>query len=766
MPRPPSRKIPWQLVAVFVLLAAGLFTLSRSFYTVQIKHARLYKENELATVASLKALQLAEWRKYQMELASRIFTSRFIALQTKSIIDDPQPEAAVTRIREALAPLANSYLFDRAALVLPGGRVLMRYPESAVFSSTAESVRLGHEAWQAREVKLGTVFLDEASGKRSIELIVPLLSPEGEAREPFALLRICFDPAVSLDPLLATWPTSSSSSEILLLQRVGDEFVPLNMPRLHKGPALPQSLSITRFRRPASRDALGEEGIVEGPDYRGREVVAFLKAVPDSPWLVLAKADTRELTQGMTAPYRIMLAVAGAFVLLCGGLLGLFWRRTLAAQETVERTKWDQANRNMDEFIQLMIDIMPNPAFFKDTQGLYQGTNSAFEKLLGLSKHEILRKKIGDVAPAEIVKKHQEHDEALLAKPGYEVYEAPLQAWDGEHHVIFIKTTYRRPDGTIGGLIGILKDITQRLRSEEEIGQLRKFSDSTIQTMTEGLVLTNSEGKFTFVNPAAANMLGFTPAEMLDREVLSFVPKDQHALVRRADEKRSKGVSDRYELTFLHKDGSRRTFLVSGGPRVQGAQFGGTMAVLTDITDRKLMEEEIRALSLRDELTTLYNRRGFMTLAEHQIKTASRMKKKIALLYLDVDNLKKINDAVGHKVGDRALVEIAFILKKSFREADIIGRLGGDEFSVLAMESTTMNVDLLTQRLQEKLDLFNSRSSAEAGFSLSVSVGVFTRDPEYPATVEEMLSRADLLMYEQKRAKKSGDPAKPSGPSK
>jgi diguanylate cyclase (GGDEF)-like protein/PAS domain S-box-containing protein len=462
----------------------------------------------------------------------------------------------------------------------------------------------------------------------------------------------------------------------------------------------------------------------------------------------------------------LMLAIAGAFVLLCGILLYLFWRRTLAQQEALEQTKWDQANANMDEFIRLMINIMPNPAFFKDAQGLYKGTNPAFEKLLGRSKNDIIGKTISDVAPAEIVQKHQEHDQSLLEKPGHQVYEAPLQAGDGEHRVIFIKTTYERPDGTIGGIIGILKDITQRLRSEEELEQLRRFSESTVQTMTEGLVLTDSEGKFTFVNPSAARMLGFTPLEMAGREVRSFIPKDQQAILHRADEKRSKGISDRYELVFLHKDGSRRTFLVSGGPRVQGAQFGGTMAVLTDITDRKHMEEEILALSLRDELTTLYNRRGFMTLAEQQLKTASRLKKKVALLYLDVDNLKKINDTGGHKMGDRALAEIAFILKKSFREADIVGRMGGDEFSVLAMETTKMSEDILTQRLQEKLTLFNSRSSAEAGFSLSISVGVFTREPEYPATVEEMLSRADHLMYEQKRSKKSGDPGKPPGPSK
>jgi diguanylate cyclase (GGDEF)-like protein/PAS domain S-box-containing protein len=486
------------------------------------------------------------------------------------------------------------------------------------------------------------------------------------------------------------------------------------------------------------------------------------------PWLLIAVFLL--LVAGFTAAFRgssrLLPYIVVACLVLSSALLVLLWRLAVSSHERFQRSKWDEAEKTMTDFIQVLIDIMPNPAFFKDLEGRYVGTNAAFEKLLGRSKSELTGKTIGDVAPPEIVEKHQEHDHVLLAEGGHQVYEAPLSAWDGEHHVIFIKTATRRPDGTIAGILGILKDITQRLRSEEEIEQLRRFSESTAQTMTEGLVLTDADGRFTFVNPAAARMLGYTPAEMIDRSVLSFVPKDGHAIVRRADEKRSKGISDRYELPFLHRDGSRRVFLVSGGPRIQGAQFGGTLAVLTDITERKAMEEEIRALSLHDELTGLYNRRGFLTLADHVLKTGSRLKKVVALIYLDLDDLKRINDSGGHKMGDRALVEIAFILKKSFRESDIIGRLGGDEFAVLAMESTTMNVNSLIQRLEARLEQFNTRSSAEAGFGLSISEGVSVREPEHPESIEEMLSRADLLMYQKKKAKKGGDAGKPPGPSK
>jgi diguanylate cyclase (GGDEF)-like protein/PAS domain S-box-containing protein len=750
---------------VFLLLTAGLSALSWVFYAVQNRHARAFMESELATVAGLKAEQILRWRNEQLAFARALQENRANAEEAKILAGDPGSEPTRTRFLSGMKGLQKSLPFKQVELVLPGGRILATYPEGPALASTPESTRLGHEAWRDGKPLLGTVVLDEKTGSRSVDMMVPL--PEGEdAKAPVALLRMSFDAAAEIDPMLDDWPNRRDSAEALLLQIEGGNFVRLSHPRLFEGATPPPPIPITSFRRPASEKALGAEGLVEGTDYRGRRVIEFLRAVPDTPWLVAVKTDLADLTSGMTGAYLTLAAVAAGLILVCGALLYVFWQRSLASQDAAERSKWDEANRTMEDLIHQIISVMPNPAFFKDAEGRYRGTNPAFEKLLGLSGKEIFGKTLADIAPEKLVELHENHDRDLLAHPGHRVYEAPLQASDGEHHVIFIKMTYRRPDGEVGGIIGILKDITQRLRAEEELDQLRKFSDSTVQTMTEGLVLTDSDGKFSFVNPAASRMLGYTSDELVDREVASFVPKDQHAKLRRADEERTKGVSGRYELAFLHKDGSRRVFLVSGGPRVQGAEFGGTLAVLTDITERKAMEEEIKALSLHDELTTLLNRRGFLTLAEQQLKTASRLKKRIALLYLDVDDLKRINDTGGHKLGDRALTEVAFNLKKSFRESDIVARMGGDEFSVLAMETTRMDADALVRRLEEKLEFFNDRSSAEAGFRLAVSIGVFTREPDQQATIEEMLSRADLLMYERKRARKGGSASKPPGPSK
>jgi len=163
--------------------------------------------------------------------------------------------------------------------------------------------------------------------------------------------------------------------------------------------------------------------------------------------------------------------------------------------------------------------------------------------------------------------------------------------------------------------------------------------------------------------------------------------------------------------------------------------------------DRK-GEEALLALSLTDELTDLYNRRRFFVLAEQYLKVAVRAKKRLLLFYLDMDGLKSINDRCGHNEGDQALIALASILKKTFRESDIIARIGGDEFVVL-LESTNDKDEILITRLYENIKDYNVKVSQD--YELSLSVGAADLDPEDPISIDELLSKADALMYAQKR---------------
>ncbi len=160
----------------------------------------------------------------------------------------------------------------------------------------------------------------------------------------------------------------------------------------------------------------------------------------------------------------------------------------------------------------------------------------------------------------------------------------------------------------------------------------------------------------------------------------------------------------------------------------------------------------LRSLALVDELSGLYNRRGFFTVARQHVKFARRTKQGFWLLFLDVDRLKQINDVFGHQEGDAALVTTAEILRKTFRESDVLGRLGGDEFVVLAIHASEDSAASMMARLEENLAERNRQRAG--GYELALSVGIARYEPESSASIEELLAKADEALYEHKRAKR------------
>ncbi len=176
------------------------------------------------------------------------------------------------------------------------------------------------------------------------------------------------------------------------------------------------------------------------------------------------------------------------------------------------------------------------------------------------------------------------------------------------------------------------------------------------------------------------------------------------------------------------------------------------IALEDNIAKCKQLEEQLYTLSITDELTGLYNRRGFFALAEHRLKLAKREKEGLLMLYGDVDNFKIANDTLGHKEGDRLLVDIANLLRETYRDTDIIGRLGGDEFVVFPVGRDKNEIQLVTDRLTKSIDLYNAKK--DSGYKLSISIGMALYDPENVAKLDGLLAEADKLMYEQKKRNK------------
>jgi diguanylate cyclase (GGDEF)-like protein len=162
-----------------------------------------------------------------------------------------------------------------------------------------------------------------------------------------------------------------------------------------------------------------------------------------------------------------------------------------------------------------------------------------------------------------------------------------------------------------------------------------------------------------------------------------------------------------------------------------------------------LLDRELRRLALSDDLTCLYNRRGFFAAAAQQLKSATRNAQSLLLLFCDLNNLKKINDSFGHREGDLALIRTADALGQAFRDSDILARLGGDEFVVLASEASSQTQEVVLRRLEKSLKKLNA---GESRYRVSVSIGVARFDPKHAISLGELMAQADKAMYEQKRS--------------
>lgn len=291
-----------------------------------------------------------------------------------------------------------------------------------------------------------------------------------------------------------------------------------------------------------------------------------------------------------------------------------------------------------------------------------------------------------------------------------------------------------------------LKELTQV--ADELRDRLEKYA-TLIESTDDSIYLVDKKGHYLFMNKKHLSRMGLRVEELVGKGYGDFHSQDEtRAFIHQVDSVFKTGESYQYEHKSV-RDGGH--FLRTLSPVAGSNETIKAVTVISkNITSLKNLEAELYALSLADDLTRLYNRRGFLTLAEQQIKIARRMKQPMLLVYADLNEMKKINDTYGHAQGDQALKATADILRNTFRESDIIARIGGDEFAILVTTFRAGGERVFMGRLNDNIAAYNA--AGKSAFLLSISTGVFICDPQTPCKIEEMLIAADMRMYEQKAA--------------
>ena len=304
-------------------------------------------------------------------------------------------------------------------------------------------------------------------------------------------------------------------------------------------------------------------------------------------------------------------------------------------------------------------------------------------------------------------------------------------------------------------LLECFVDITAQKRAENALRESEDRYRSLVENASDIIFKTDLNGNFTFVNPAVIRITGYKEAEIIGRQYTIMIRPDMRDnALKFFGRQFVKGLQNTYsEYPIITKDGQELWLGQNTQLIMEDGHVVGFQVVARDISERKMMEAEILALSITDQLTGLHNRRGFLSLAGQQLKLAERNKRGMLLFFADLDGLKWINDTLGHEEGDKALIEAATAFKETFRTSDIIARLGGDEYAALTIDVAEANSEIFTSRLQYLIDTQNTQENRR--YRLSISVGCSYYDPENPCSIDELMASADKLMYAQKQNQKS-----------
>lgn len=403
-----------------------------------------------------------------------------------------------------------------------------------------------------------------------------------------------------------------------------------------------------------------------------------------------------------------------------------------------------QASRNL---LQALVESAGAVIYVFDPQARLLLCNQQFEEALGQPRQQMLGKRRHEFMPAEVAAQHEGNDQAVIASRKRASFEEVNLEADGLHHYLTIKCPVFS-DGAIRGVVGISTDITERKRDEEQL----KLAAAILASTSEGVIITDVVGVIVAVNRAFSEITGYSEAEALGQKPNMLrserQPPDFYRAMWAAI---NESGSWQGEIWNRRKCGEAYPeWLSISAIRDHQQQVTHYVGVFSDISSLKLSQERLEHLAHFDPLTDLPNRVLFQDRLAHAIDRAARYQHGIAVLLLDLDGFKHINDSLGHPVGDQLLTQVAARLSHCVRVEDTVARLGGDEFAVILvnMRDASDAIEVVRKillNIEQPFDLDGT------GAMVSASIGIAV----YPAdggSATELVRNADAAMYGAKEA--------------
>lgn len=486
-----------------------------------------------------------------------------------------------------------------------------------------------------------------------------------------------------------------------------------------------------------------------------------------SLWILVSDNVVTWLFSDPVVISRISIAKGWLFVAVTSLLLyGLIRRMQIQAQAIAERELTAQKDRaTTRQLLDNIVEGSSDAIFAKDKEGRYLLLNQETCRVFGSNSEQALGKDDNLIFPNQ-AKMIRENDLRVMAENRIITYEETLTTANGDRTFLATKGPLRAADGDVIGIFGISRDITERKQGESRLVDSELRMRALIQAIPDLVWLKDKEGVYLSCNSRFEQFFGVPECEIVGKTDYDYVDKEQADFFRKHDKAAMDkgGASSNEEWVTFASDGHRELLETTKTPvRNAQGQVIGVLGVGHNITERQAAADKIEHLAFYDFLTDLPNRRLMNDRLRQALTNATRQGRYGALMLIDLDNFKLLNDTLGHAIGDQLLISVAARLRASTRAGDTVARMGGDEFVVIlegldkhelaALQVKQIAANVLASLAEpHSLNITgHDNGLIEHQYQCTSSIGI-TLFKDQSVSANDLMKRADTAMYEAKSA--------------
>jgi len=581
------------VLSVAVILGAGAWFYRNHEHTMQLEVAR-----NLEAVALLKVNQIAAWRAERLAGAAVIAESPFFIQVVARYLADPDDETATAILTRFGS--RKHYHYRDVLLVDVNGQVRLSLT-GQLGPLDEEAGRTLADACRDRKPVFTDIHLD-AQDRPHIGVVAPILTGEGESAQPVGAVILISDVQQFLYPLIQSWPGPESTAETLIVRRDGDAVLFLNELRHQPGAALRLRLPLTRTDVPAVMAVLGREGVVQGLDYRGVEVLSVLKVVPDSPWFMVAKVDKSEALAGWHFQAVLILALFLTLTAFAAAAVFVFWQRNAKVHYRTmlgAETAWRKSEMRFHTTLMSVGDGI----IATDAQGLVEFLNPVAEVLTGWPEEEARNRPLEEVFHIvnEETREEVENPIARVLREGLVVGLANhtlLIARDGKERPIADSgAPIRDEKGAVTGVVLVFRDQTEERAVQKALRESEEKYRTILEEIEDGYYEIDIAGNFTFCNDQFCRLFGYSRDEIISKNFRRYTNEEEAGKLYRVFNEvyRTGAPVKGFACDLVVKDGIKKhlEFSISQIKNESGQSIG-FRGITRDITERKEAEQALR----------------------------------------------------------------------------------------------------------------------------------------------------------------------------